>query len=108
MNETSALPWTLDVPDASDIAAFVPGPGIVRLAERTFDLGLLRSALDQVLARVGFDDTFGEWGFGTLPITRRLGSAGLDPEDLSGRLWIRRDDTYTQVPRDEIVAAVLG
>jgi len=96
-------PWKHDPPDASDIAEFVPGPGIARLVSPVFDLGELRAALAEVLTRVEYDDSFGEWGFGTLPVTRRPGTQGRDPVDLSGRFWIRPDDTYTEIQRDDVV-----
>ena len=95
--------WTQAPPDASDIASFVPGPGIERLASPAFDIDQLRAALDDVLGRLDYDTTYGEWGFGTLPVTRRPGTDGREPVDLSGRFWIRPDESYEEVPRDDLV-----
>ena len=92
--DVTGRPWTLPPPDASDIAEFVPGPGIVRLDAPAFDLDELRAALAEVLTRIDYDDSYGEWGFGVLPVTRRPGTEGRDPVDLSGRFWIRPDDSY--------------
>jgi len=95
--------WTAEAPDHHDVAEFVPGPGIERLREVDVDLFLLRSALAEVLQRLDFDDTHGEWGFGVLPVTRRPGTDGREPVDLSGRFWIRPDDSYVEIPREELV-----
>jgi len=103
VTSTSSRPWLSSPPDATDIATFVAGPGIARLDNPQFDIGELRSALDQVLSRIAYDETYGEWGFGTLPVTRRPGTEGREQVDLSGRFWIRPDDTYAEIPRDEIV-----
>ena len=56
-----------------------------------------------MLQRLDFDDTHGEWGFGVLPVTRRPGTDGREPVDLSGRFWIRPDDSYVEIPREELV-----
>lgn len=99
--ETS--PWQKAPPDASDIAQFVQGAGIERLQEPHFNIDELRAALNVVLARIDYDRSYGEWGFGTLPVTRRPGTEGRDQVDLSGRFWTRPDDSYEELPRDEIV-----
>jgi len=95
--------WTAPAPDHSDVAEFVPGPGIVRLDEPRVDLERLRAALTEVLQRLDYDGTNAEWGFGTLPVTRRPGTEGRDLVDLSGRFWIRPDETYVEIPREDIV-----
>jgi len=66
-------------------------------------MAALRESLDDVLGRLSYDDTYGEWGFGVLPVTRRPGTDGRDQVDLSGRFWIRPDETYEEVPRDDVV-----
>lgn len=99
----AAAPWHVPPPDHSNVASFVPGPGIVRLPDLHIDIERLRAALDDVLTRTGFDETFGDDGFGVLPVTRRPGTTGRDLVDLSGRFWIRPDDTYTEVARDDLV-----
>jgi len=96
-------PWRLPPPDHSDVATFVAGPGIVRLDDVAVDIGELRSALELVLSRTSYDGTFGDDGFGVLPVTRRPGTTGRDLVDLSGRFWLRPDDSYDEVARDDIV-----
>lgn len=95
--------WTAEAPDHGDVAEFVPGPGIERLREPDVDLYLLRSALAEVLQRLDYDDTHGEWGFGVLPVTRRPGTDGREPVDLSGRFWIRPNESYVEIPREDLV-----
>jgi hypothetical protein len=102
MTETASAPWSSPPPDAAQVADFVAGPGVQRLAI-TVDIAQLRSSLDEVLGRLDYDQTYGEWGFGVLPVTRRPGTEGRDEVDLSGRFWIRPDDTYEEIARDPIV-----
>jgi len=96
-------PWLQPPPDASGVAAFQAGPGVQRLDALSVDMAALRESLDDVLGRLSYDDTYGEWGFGVLPVTRRPGTDGRDQVDLSGRFWIRPDETYEEVPRDDVV-----
>jgi hypothetical protein len=95
--------WTAAPPDHGDVADFVPGPGIARLQQPRVELELLRTALTEVLQRLDYDDTNGKWGFGVLPVTRRPGTDGRAPVDLSGRFWIRPDDSYVEIPREDLV-----
>lgn len=94
--------WRRPAPDTATVTDFVPGPGIERL-DLTIDIGRLRSSLDDVLEHLAYDTTYGEWGFGVLPVTRRPGTEGRDPVDVSGRFWIRPDRSYEEVARDPIV-----
>lgn len=100
---SASLPWKLSPPDYGDVASFVPGPGIIRLPDIAFEIAELRAALDDVLTRTGYDDTFGDDGFGVLPITRRPGTSGREQVDLSGRFWLRPDDAYVEIARDDVV-----
>lgn len=86
-----------------DVTAFAGSDQIVRLDAPTFDIAALRNGLDEVLARIGYDDTYADAGFGVLPVTRRPGTTGREPVDLSGRFWIRGDDRYVEEPRDPLV-----
>ncbi len=95
--------WLETVPDARRVAEFVEGPGIRRLSTPRFDVDRLTEELGRVLDAVDYDQSYGEWGFGTLPVTRRPGTDGRDPVDLSGRFWIRPDASYTEIARDDIV-----
>lgn len=99
----NAILWEADPPDPSSVAEFVPGPGIERLPSPSFDIDDLRGALTLVLSRIEYDTTFGDNGFGVLPVVRRPGTDGRDRSDLSGRYWIRPDETYAEMPRDPIV-----
>jgi hypothetical protein len=97
----TSLPWRQDPPAHESVAAFRPGPGITRLDLR-FDIDELRAALDQVLTRLDYDTTFGQWGFGVLPVTRRPGTDGRAVVDLSGRYWARGHD-YVEQSHEELV-----
>ena len=82
----SALaPWELPPPDASTVPEFVPGPGVSRL-DVEVDLDRLRRSLDEALERLDYDTTYGEWGFGVLPVTRRPGTEGRDVVEGAARL----------------------
>lgn len=89
-------------PETASVAGFVPGPGIVRLALR-FDPARLRAALDECLARQGFQGDMQAEGFAALPLNRRPGVEVPTPNDLSGRYWLRADDRYVEEPREELV-----
>ncbi len=89
-------------PDTESVARFVPGPGIARLALR-FDIERLRGALDECLARQGFQGDMQSEGFAALPLNRRPGVEVPTPNDLSGRYWLRADDRYVEEPREELV-----
>lgn len=80
------------------VAEFVPGPGIQRL-DVTFDIQALREAVDILTARNGYGGQLDD-GFGVIPLTRRPGTSGTDPEDLCGRFWLRADDRYVEEPMD--------
>ncbi len=102
MSDVTAAPWESPAPDATSVTEFVAGPGVRRL-DVSIDLARLRASLDQVLDRLDYDTTYGEWGFGVLPVTRRPGTAGREAVDLSGRFWIRPDDRYEEIARDPLV-----
>ena len=80
------------------VAGFVAGPGIQRL-DLAFDLERLREALDTVLTRRGFAGQV-EDGFGVIPLTRRPGTTGTEPDDMCGLFWLRADDRYVEEPMD--------
>lgn len=85
-------------PDTESVAHFKPSDEILRL-DLKFDLEKLRSALDEVLGVEGYS---GE-GFHALPVTRRLGTNGASANDLSGRYYIRTDESYEEYAREELV-----
>ena len=102
LGDPSVAPWSYPPPDAATVTDFVAGPGVQRLG-LSVDIDRLRSSLDDVLERLDYDTTYGEWGFGLLPVTRRPGTEGREPVDLSGRFWIRPDDSYHEIARDPVV-----
>lgn len=83
------------------VARFVEGPGIKQL-DVNFDINELRSALQQVVERVGFVGDL-QAGFGIVPLTRRPGTFEDSDNDLSGLYWIRADERYVEEPMEEVV-----
>ncbi len=94
--------WLATPPDTKSVAEFVPGPGIQKL-NLTFDIGALRAALDECLARDSFKGNMQDAGFAGLPLTQRPGQTEWTENDLSGRYWLRPDDRYVEEPREELV-----
>lgn len=97
------VPSEIGSSESAGVERFVPGPGIGRVEGLQFDVSRLVSDLESIVALVGYDETFAEWGFGVLPVTRRPGTSGQEVVDLSGRFWTRPDDSYLEVERDELV-----
>jgi len=89
-------------PETRSVAAFVPGPGIARLSLR-FDIARLQEALDICLDRQGYMGDMQAEGFAALPLTQRPGQTEWTENDLSGRYWLRPDETYEEVPREDLV-----
>ena len=85
-------------PDTESVAHFKPSAEIQRL-DLQFDLEKLRAALDQVLGTGGYS---GE-GFNALPVTRRPGTTSASANDLSGRYYIRTDESYEEYAREDLV-----
>ena len=92
-------------PETRTVADFIAGPGIERLALR-FDIGELRQALDDCLARESFKGSMQAEGFAALPLTQRPGQLEWTDNDLSGRYWLRADDRYIEEPREELVPEI--
>ena len=89
-------------PETERVAGFVPSPDIQRLS-LSFDAEKLKTALDECLERSDFMGEMQDLGFAALPLTRRPGVAEVTANDLSGRYWLRPDDTYIEVPREDFV-----
>ena len=85
-------------PNSESVANFKPSPEIQRL-DLQFDLEKLRDALDEVLGIGGYN---GE-GFNALPLTCRPGTSGASANDLSGRYYIRTDESYQEYARENLV-----
>ncbi|MDG1413012.1 MAG: hypothetical protein P8Q89_02830 [Alphaproteobacteria bacterium] len=94
--------WLASRPDTSKVAQFTAGPGIHKLTLQ-FDSEALKEALQQVLAQQAFMGDMQDEGFAALPMTRRPGHDGVSANDLSGRYWLRPDDSYDEVPREDFV-----
>lgn len=93
------------MPDSTDVTAFREGPGIRRLSLR-FDIGELRSALEECLHRSDYMGNMQQQGFAALPLTQRPGQSEWTENDLSGRYWLRGDDRYVEEAREELVPEV--
>jgi len=85
-------------PDTMSVAEFVPNEHIMRLS-LSFDIDQLRAAADSVIA--SFHDQGS--GFSSKQVTMRPGATDVTQTDLSGRYWFRPDDSYEEVPREDIV-----
>ncbi len=92
--------WLATRPDTTRIAGYVPGPGFEKL-DLSFDIAKLRQALNDVLG-VSAYEYMGE-GFNAIALTRRPGDESVTANDLSGLYFIRPDETYEEVPREELV-----
>ena len=93
--------WLSEIPETESVAGFVPGPGIHKLNLR-FDIERLKEALDISLERTEFKGDL-DSGFGAFSLTRRPGVEVETPNDLSGLFYTRVDDSYQEVPREEVV-----
>lgn len=85
-------------PDTESVARFKPGPGIERLALK-FDIENLRAAYDEAKDKVEFLGV----GIHALPLTRRPGDETITANDMSGRYYLRPDDSYLEVAREDPV-----
>ena len=94
--------WLDQRPDSSSVAQFTPGPGIAKL-DLKFDISLLRDALETCVSRQGYKGDMQDEGFAALPLTRIPGNSEVSANDLSGRYWLRPDDSYNEVAREEFV-----
>ena len=90
--------WLAAPPETETVAGFVPCPGIQKLDLR-FEITKLRQGLYDAL---GVAEYRGE-GFNAIPLTRRPGDGEATANDLSGRYYIRPDETYKEVPREDKV-----
>lgn len=93
--------WLSEIPETQSVAGFVPGPGIHKLNLR-FDIDKLCEALEIALERTEFKGDR-EAGFGAFSLTRRPGVEVETPNDLSGLFYTRVDESYQEVPREEVV-----
>ncbi len=85
-------------PDTESVARFKAGPGIERL-DHKFDIEKLRAAYEEAKDKVRFLGV----GIHALPLTRRPGDATVTANDMSGRYYLRPDDSYEEVAREDLV-----
>ena len=90
--------WLAENLVTDTVAGFYPGPGIQKLKIR-FDIIKLREAFEE--ARKHFLD-IGD-GFMAIPLTRRPSVSPTTETDLIGRYYLRPDETYKEIVRDELV-----
>ena len=96
--------WIAENRITDTVVKFQPGPGIEKLSLR-FDIDKLQKALEDAQKYVV---DMGN-GFGAIPLTRRPGNAGTSgagdasDSDLIGLYYLRPDETYEEVARDEVV-----
>ncbi len=96
--------WLDNIPNSKSVAAFVAGPGIQKL-DIKFDLDKLVEALEQCLNVSNFQGNIDHkaYGFEALPLTQRVNQQDHSSNDLSGRYWLRNDQTYQEEPREDFV-----
>ena len=97
-DQTMMAAWLAENRVTSTVAEFQPGPGIQKLNLR-IDLSKLQEAVDEVRQHVVDQGD----GFSSIPITRRPGDRTASDTDLIGRYYLRPDETYEEVARDEIL-----
>ncbi|MEM7302396.1 MAG: hypothetical protein AAF468_15035 [Pseudomonadota bacterium] len=97
--------WMTERPPTQSVAGFVAGPGIQRL-DLSFDIAMLRDALNECLEIEAFQGSMQDEGFAALPLTQRPGQTEWTENDLSGRYWLRGDDRYVEEPREDLVPEI--
>ena len=94
--------WLASRPDTESVANFVPGPGIQKL-DLKLDIGLLQSALAEILTRTEYQGDHQDQGFAAIALTRRPDDETISANDLSGRYWLRADERYQEEAMEDIV-----
>lgn len=89
-------------PETDSVAKFVPSEQIKKLSLQ-FDIDRLRGALKECLSISDYQGNMQDSGFAALPLTRRPGQKEASDNDLSGRYWLRIDDSYEEAAREELV-----
>ncbi len=89
------------MPDTESVAHFKESDEIKRLPLK-FDINELRKAVDEM---VGTDEDFINMGSGfqARPLTQRPGVPAIEDNDLSGRYYLRIDETLKEHARDDII-----
>jgi hypothetical protein len=90
--------WLESKYNTESVARFKAGPGIQKL-QLKFDIDKLRHCYHDMQHQL---QDLGS-GFHVMALTRRPGVEHATPHDNCGRFWTRVDDSYTEVPREEMV-----
>jgi len=86
--------------DIDSVIAFKGNEHIIKL-DFTFDIKLIREALDEVKSKAEFKTSCS--GFHALAMTKRKGHSVNDDKDLIGRYYTRVDNSYQEIAKDELV-----
>ena len=86
--------------DTESVASFMGNEHIIKL-NFTFDIKLIREALDEIKTKSEFKTACS--GFHALAMTKRKGHSVDDDQDLVGRYYTRVDDSYQEIAKDELV-----
>ena len=86
--------------DTESVASFKGNEHIIKL-NFTFDIKLIREALDEIKSKSEFKTACS--GFHALAMTKRKGHSVDDDQDLVGRYYTRVDDSYQEIAKDELV-----
>ncbi|MEM7070525.1 MAG: hypothetical protein AAF403_02050 [Pseudomonadota bacterium] len=94
--------WIKNKPDTKSVAKFVANDNIAKL-DLCFDIEKLVEAFEACLAINQFSGDYRQYGFEVLQLTKRKNQDQITSNDLSGRYWLRNDQTYIEEPREELV-----
>ncbi|MGE4569925.1 MAG: hypothetical protein AAEF72_01140 [Gammaproteobacteria bacterium] len=86
--------------DTESVASFKGNEHIIKL-NFTFDIKLIREALDEIKSKSEFKTACS--GFHALAMTKRKGHSVDDDQDLVGRYYTRVDDSYQEIAKDELI-----
>jgi len=86
--------------DIDSVAKFKGNEHIIKL-DFSFDINLIREALDEIKAKSEFKTACS--GFHALAMTKRKGCSVDDDKDLIGRYYTRVDDSYQEIAKDELI-----
>jgi hypothetical protein len=86
--------------DIDSVALFKGNENIVRLNIK-FDIQLIREALDEIRLKSEFKTVWS--GFPALAMTKRKGISVENDKDLVGRYYMRVDESYQEIAKDELI-----
>ena len=86
--------------DIDSVASFKGNENIIKLNFK-FDIQLIREALDEIKSKSEFKTVWS--GFPALAMTKRKGHSADNDKDLVGRYYMRVDDSYQEIAKDELI-----